>query len=139
MEYFGIWRPTSWTSKWAIRFYNFYNCFMLAFIYYFGLTFLISICQNFDDFDLLTENIFFFSGLFVLSLKITYISIYRENIIAFKNMFLQSNCCPRDIHELAIRKKFHEIDRLVVKAESSHKFCYVKNLNDPFFKEFCKK
>ncbi|XP_051173282.1 odorant receptor 67c-like [Leptopilina boulardi] len=104
MEYFGVWRPISWQSIWAIRLYNLYNFFMLAFLYFFTLTFFISLFENKHNKEVFMENSFYFSTLLVLCFKITYVRFKREEIIALTNMFLQGKCIPRNQDEFIIQQ-----------------------------------
>ncbi|XP_051169682.1 odorant receptor 67a-like [Leptopilina boulardi] len=42
----------------------------------------------------------------------TYIKIYRNDFVAFKNMFLDTKCNPQNNHELSMQIKFYENERL---------------------------
>lgn len=107
----GVWRPQSWTSKWSIRIYNTYNFLFLIFEYYYAFTFLISMFQNIDNTENLLQNIFFFSSIFIIAFKITYVTIYREEIISFTNMFLDKMCLPCNKKEVRIYQTFNEKER----------------------------
>lgn len=111
LSYLGVWRPQSWTSKWPIRFYNIYNFMLLTFEYYYALTFLISAFQNMHNMENLLQNIFFFSSIFIIAFKATYVTIYREEIISFTNMFLNVKCLPRNENEIKIYKTLLDKER----------------------------
>ncbi|XP_051153388.1 odorant receptor 67c-like [Leptopilina boulardi] len=111
MEYLGIWRPISFTSKWSIFIYNVYSIFIIIIMYFHTSTFFVNMCLNFNNTDLLIDNIIYFTGLTTLCFKMTYIKIYRNDFIAFKNMFLDTKCITQNRHELSIQFKFFKNDR----------------------------
>ncbi|XP_051153456.1 odorant receptor 4-like isoform X2 [Leptopilina boulardi] len=110
-SYLGVWRPETWTSKWSIRVYNIYNFFILTFEYYYAFTFLISLFQNIHIAGVRLQNLFFFSSIFLLAFKVTYVGVYREEIIFFKNMFLEKKCLPRNKEERKIVKTLIDKER----------------------------
>lgn len=102
LEYSGIWRPKSLTSKWAIKLYSLYSLIIFFNFLAFLISFLIYIILIQNNIIALSESFMFFVGVFQLNLKASYILFQRDNIIYFDNMFLELYCCPRDPKEIAI-------------------------------------
>lgn len=111
MSYFGIWRPTTLTSFWAIRLYNFYTINMMLFYFYYAITFLINLFQNKHKPDIFIENIFFFSSALLIALKITYVVLARQDVNSLLNLFSHKYCLPRNNEENMIYKNFQEKER----------------------------
>lgn len=114
MQYFGIWRPKTWTSPWAIRLYKLYSFVIIVLLTTFATTFFIYILRGAENLDALTENLIMFCGLCALSVKISNIFLRRDEIISFDNMFLEKICTPRSFHECAIQKEFEHKDRFLI-------------------------
>ncbi|XP_033225457.1 odorant receptor 67c-like [Belonocnema kinseyi] len=111
MQYFGIWRPKTWTSPWAIGLYKLYSFLIIVLLTTFAATFLIYILRGAENLDALTENLIMFCGLCSVSVKIANIFLQRDEIISFDNMFLENCCIPRSLHECALQKEFEHRDR----------------------------
>lgn len=113
MKYLGICRPPTLRSKYTIFLYNVYSLLIISIMYFHTTTFFVNICLNINNINLILDNIIYFTTLFTLCFKMTYIKIYRNDIIAFKNMFLDKQCIPQNKHELSIRIKIYENERFV--------------------------
>ncbi|XP_051153458.1 odorant receptor 67c-like [Leptopilina boulardi] len=127
LTYLGVWRPQSLTSKWSIRIYNICTFIMLSFEQYFALTLIIYLFQNIHNTEIVLQSIFTFSSIFMIAFKVTYINVYREEVISFINMFMNKKCLPRNKDEVKIYKTLHEKERL-------HSRIFVFSL---FFAAFC--
>lgn len=114
MSYFGDWRPTSLTSDWAIRLYNLYSIFMILFKFYFSITFFINLYQNKHKIEIFIEGIFLFTTTFLTVIKIVYLNIHRKDVNSLRNMFLETNCLPRNNKEILIYKNIQYKERLVM-------------------------
>lgn len=114
MSYFGGWRPKFCTSLWAIRIYTLYSVVVILNFFFFGLSFIIIVFKNKDKTGTLTQNIFISTSFFLLSFKLSYFNIRRQDVNTLLNLFLQKHCLPCDRDEIGIFKKLQFKERLVV-------------------------
>lgn len=106
MSYFGIWRPKFLKSLWAIRIYTIYSAIVIFNTGYFGITFFIILYQNRDKPIIFPENIFSFTTICIISLKLAYLNIHRHDVNTLLNLFGQKHCLPYNNEEIIIHQKF---------------------------------
>lgn len=113
MSYFGGWRPTFLTSTWAIRLYTLYSIIVLCNNFLFVISFLISLYQNKHKPEAIIRDIIFFTSTFLITLKLAYLNIHRQDVLMLVNLFLQEHYLPCNDEEVVIYKKFQYRERFV--------------------------
>lgn len=104
LTYLGLWKPQTLRSKWSKCIYNICTIFMLLFEHFYAFSFIITLFQNYHKTEILLQNLFLCSSIFIITFKVTYLNVYREEIISFTNMFLDDKCFPRNKNEMEICK-----------------------------------
>ncbi|XP_051153472.1 odorant receptor 94a-like [Leptopilina boulardi] len=115
MSYFGVWRPTFLTSLWAIRLYTLYSISIFLNKIFFVISLLIYLYQNKHKPAILAENLYLFTTLFLLTFKLAYFNVHRQDVYNLLNLFLQKHCLPCDSEEIRIYKKFQYKERLITR------------------------
>ena len=111
-QWVGLWRPVHWLSGWKSTLYDSYTVFILFLVSSITLSEFIELVRSTDDVEAFTNNAFILMTMVGVCGKATNILKKRKELIRLTNVLLNDPCRPRTVEELAIQKKYDEINRL---------------------------
>ena len=111
IQYFGFWRPSTYSSQWKKLLYSIYSIFMLTFFSFFVCSLLGIFFQGTGNVDVISETLMYFTAAFNTYLKTINIMIQRKKVIRTIKMFTNEICQPRTHNESKILQKCSYICR----------------------------
>lgn len=109
----GFWRPSEWDSGLARFVYNCFTVCMWMLIFSLTVSMLMDVVINVRNVDEFIENCFLLLTWINACCKMTYILLYRNEIINLLKILVDDHCRARDVGEQEIDNKFFEKTRYV--------------------------
>ena len=117
LQYFGFWRPLTYSSQWEKLLYCIYSIFMLTFFSIFLCSLSGIFCQGTGNVDVISESLLYFTVIFTIYLKIINLMIQRKKVTRTIKMLTNEICQPRSLSESKILQKCSYICRYEMKVK----------------------
>ena len=117
IQYFGFWRPSTYSSQWKKLLYSIYSIFMLTFFSFFVCSLLGIFFQGTGNVDVISESCLYFTAIFIIYLKTINIMIQRKKVIRTMKLLSNEISQARSLNESKILQKCSYICRYEKKVK----------------------
>lgn len=114
LRFWGVWPSTdSLSSGWKFFFYNIYTIFMITILYTNIVSQVIDLFVTYENLKQFINNAFILLSTIGAGVKVAHLLWNRKTIIDLMKIIEKDPCCPQDVNEEIIQRKFNRKIKLV--------------------------